>query len=232
MIEVLRGRVIYIETRNLSDYSVFKEAFAGQSWKYLPYYNFKLRTDDDRVMTKAVSESRMRQIKKAIRSGVTWRPALNLNEVECFYGILAGLYRSKIGKPLLPWDFFSGAFEKGFGIYLLVFFDNEIIGGTMCPVLEKKVLYEFYVCGLDKEYKDQYPSVMATWAAMVYANKNNIPVFDFMGAGRSKAEYGVRDFKARFGGDLVEFGRFQRIFRPLLYSLGKAALKMLSFRKA
>lgn len=230
--QILRNRVIYIETRNLSDYSDLKEVYRGQSWKYLPHYNFNLRTYDHLLMTKAVSESRMRQIKKAIRSGVTWRQAESLNEVECFYRILAGLYRSKVRKPLMPWDFFSGAFEKEFGIYLLVLFNNNIIGGIMCPVLEKKALYEFYVCGLDKEYKDQYPSVMATWAAMEYAGKNNIPVFDFMGAGNSEAEYGVRDFKARFGGDLVEFGRFQKIYRPLLYCLGKTALKMLSFRKA
>lgn len=232
MTNALQGRVIYIETRNLSDYSVFKEVFSGQSWKYLPHYNFNLRTDDHLLMTKGVSESRMRQIKKAIRAGVTWRQAECLNEVECFYRILAGLYKSKVRKPLLQWEFFSGAFEKGFSIYLLVLFNNQIIGGIMCPVLEKKALYEFYVCGLDKEYKDQYPSVMATWAAMEYAGKNNIPVFDFMGAGNSEAEYGVRDFKARFGGDLVEFGRFQKIYRPLLYGLGKIALKMLSFRKS
>jgi lipid II:glycine glycyltransferase (peptidoglycan interpeptide bridge formation enzyme) len=52
-----------------------------------------------------------------------------------------------------------------------------------------------------------------------------------MGAGNPEEEYGVRDFKARFGGDLIEFGRFKKIFMPLLYSLGKTALKMLSFRK-
>ena len=96
----------------------------------------------------------------------------------------------------------------------------------MCPILKGKAIYEFYVCGLDEEYKEQYPSVMATWSAMEYANQNNIPVFDFMGAGKPYEQYGVREFKARFGGELVEYGRFLKINNHLLYNLGKTWIKV------
>ena len=98
----------------------------------------------------------------------------------------------------------------------------------MCPIKSEKAIYEFYVCGLDSEFKDQYPSVIATWAAMEYANQNNIPKFDFMGAGSPDDTYGVRDFKARFGGELVEHGRYINILNPLLYKTGVLGLKLLS----
>jgi lipid II:glycine glycyltransferase (peptidoglycan interpeptide bridge formation enzyme) len=96
----------------------------------------------------------------------------------------------------------------------------------MCPILEGRAIYELYICGLDDEYKEQYPSVMATWAAMEYATQNNIPIFDFMGAGKPDERYGVREFKARFGGELVEYGRFIKINQPVLYKLGKFGLKL------
>ena len=96
----------------------------------------------------------------------------------------------------------------------------------MCPILEGKTVYEFYICGLDDEYKEQYPSAMATWAAIEYAYQNNIIVLDFMGAGKPDEQYGVREFKARFGGELVEYGRFIKINNHFLYKLGKFGLKL------
>jgi lipid II:glycine glycyltransferase (peptidoglycan interpeptide bridge formation enzyme) len=68
---------------------------------------------------------------------------------------------------------------------------------------------------------------MATWAAIEYSHQNNIPVFDFMGAGSPKIEYGVREFKSRFGGNMVEYGRFILIFNPLLYHTAKLGLKLI-----
>ena len=81
---------------------------------------------------------------------------------------------------------------------------------------------------MDSEFKDQYPSIMATLAAIEYANQNNISLFDFMGAGQPKEKYGVRDFKARFGGDLVEHGRYLKVLNPVLYAVGKLGLTIMS----
>ena len=36
----------------------------------------------------------------------------------------------------------------------------------MCPLLAGKAIYEFYICGLDQEFKEASPSVMATFAAI------------------------------------------------------------------
>lgn len=228
---ILRKKVIYSETRNLSDYSVFKDLFAHYSWRYLPYYNYHINTSNADMMAKAVSTSRMRQIRKAVRAGVTWRVAENPEEVDSFYEMLTELYRTRVRKPLMPGEFFQSFFRSGLGVFLLVIHEQKIIGGIMCPLLPSRALYEFYVCGLDREYREQYPSIIATWAAMEYASMHNIPLFDFMGAGSPDSDYGVRDFKAKFGGTLVEFGRFRKIYRPLLFILGKTYIQLRSLLK-
>jgi lipid II:glycine glycyltransferase (peptidoglycan interpeptide bridge formation enzyme) len=46
-----------------------------------------------------------------------------------------------------------------------------------------------------------------------------------MGAGKPDIPYGVRDFKMAFGGQLVEHGRFLCIHKPLLYWIGRLAVK-------
>ena len=53
-------------------------------------------------------------------------------------------------------------------------------------------------------------------------------MIDFMGAGKPNIEYGVRDYKLRFGGELKEDGRFTVIFKPMMYRFGLFALKILS----
>lgn len=227
-IDNIAGRgVIYLETRNLSDYSPFKEVFIRNGFNYTPYLNFRVDTRDMDLMRRRVSRSRLRQIKNAVQKSVTCQEARNADEVAQFYKLLKDLYERKLHKPLPEEDFFVKFYEMGPGKYFLVWHDGKIIGGIMCPMLAGKAVYEFYVCGLDDEYSELYPSVMATWSAMEYAGINAIPLFDFMGAGKPAEHYGVRDFKARFGGEPVEYGRFLKIRKPLLYQIGKAGLEMM-----
>ena len=88
-------------------------------------------------------------------------------------------------------------------------------------------VYEWFECGLNADYKEQYPSVMATWAGMQYANEHGCARYDMMGAGVPGVPYGVRDFKSEFGGDMVEHGRFLCVCKPLLYKLGVLGVKIL-----
>ena len=106
---------------------------------------------------------------------------------------------------------------------LLVTHENKVIGGIACPVTPEKAMYEWYVCGLDRQYKGKgiYPSVLVTWAAISRAAKNQIPCFDFMGMGNPEEPYGVRDFKARFGGSWVNHGRYARVNQKMMYSLAE-----------
>lgn len=230
-IAVLRKHAIYIEIRNFSDYSNFKRIFESAGFAYRPHLNFHVDCTDEQLMKKRVSSSRMRQVRKSLKEGAEIVEATSVEQVSAFYRILNTLYETKVKTPLFPERFFIRFFEHGVGKYLLVHYKGNIIGGIMCPILESRVIYEWYVCGQDREYKNIYPSVLATWAAMHYANKNGIPRFDFMGAGRPDDDYGVRDFKEKFGGDLVEHGRFVYICKPWLYKLGTFAVSLLKRKK-
>ncbi|MCF7859876.1 MAG: peptidoglycan bridge formation glycyltransferase FemA/FemB family protein, partial [Candidatus Cloacimonetes bacterium] len=88
-------------------------------------------------------------------------------------------------------------------------------------------IYELYVCGEDGKYKDVYPSVLATYAALDYGLKNNLKYFDFLGAGKPNEDYGVREFKKKFGGELVNYGRFKLILNKPLYKIGELGIKLL-----
>ena len=214
---------IYIETRNFHDYSPWKEVFETCGFLYQPHYDIHVHCNAAHQM----SEQRIRQVKKALKNGATICEAQSEQEMRDWYRILSQLYRTKVRTPLFSEEFFMQFYREGVGKYLLVKHQGNVIGGMMCPILDGKAIYEWFVCGLDEEYREQYPSVMATYAAIEYAKTNALPLFDFMGAGEPDIPYGVRDFKMEFGGELVEHGRFLCMRKPLLYWVGELGVKWL-----
>lgn len=114
----------------------------------------------------------------------------------------------------------------GLGKLLLVKIDDRIIGGILCAIMPGKAIYEWYIAGLDDEFKDVHPSVLATWAAIRFAIHNRLHHFDFLGAGSPENAYGVRDFKERFGGETIEYGRFEKIHQPMLMKIGTFGIRM------
>ena len=214
---------IYIETRNFHDYSKWKSVFETNGFAYQPHYDIHVHCNAQHQM----SEQRIRQVKKAVKNGAEICEAQSEQEIRDWYRILSQLYRTKVRTPLFSEEFFMQFYREGVGKYLLVKHQGKVIGGMMCPILDGKAIYEWYVCGLDEEYREQYPSVMATYAAIEYAKQNSLPLFDFMGAGKPDIPYGVRDFKMEFGGQLVEHGRFLCVRKPLLYWIGKMGVKWL-----
>ena len=216
------GLPIYIETRNFHDYSRWKEVFQNAGFAYQPHYDIHVHCN----AAHQISEQRIRQVKKALKNGVEIVLATSEQEIRDWYQILSRLYRTKVRTPLWSEAFFLHFYRSGVGKYLLVKYQDKVIGGMMCPILNNKAIYEWYVCGLDEEYRELYPSVMATYAAIEYAKTNALPLFDFMGAGKPNVPYGVRDFKMEFGGELVEHGRFLCVRKPLLYEIGKFGVRI------
>ena len=125
-------------------------------------------------------------------------------------------------------DFFSQCQKLGKGVILLAFKEDRIIGGIVCPVQDRNVMYEWYVCGLDKDYPRNHPSVMVTWHALLYASQHDIRTFDFMGLGKPGIPYGVRDFKLRFGGEVTNYGRYTKFFHKNILKTTTLFLKILS----
>ena len=209
---------IYIESRNFKDYSRWKSAFTAAGFAYMPHLNFHVDPSANNL-----SDNRKRQLKK---SDAITGLAISESDIREWYKVLSELYRTKVKTPLWPIDFFLEAYRQGIAKFLLVKHEGRVIGGSMV-VADEQTVYEWFECGLNAEYKDQYPSVMATYAGIQLAHQSGCTRYDMMGAGEPGVPYGVRDFKAEFGGKLVEHGRFLCVCKPMLYRIGKWGVKFL-----
>lgn len=226
----LKSQAIYIEMRNFNDYSKWKGTFKKCGFNYVPHLNFHIDTTSVELAQSNVGKHRWKYIRLSIRDGATMVENPTIEQVRECYELLAELYSTKVKTPLFSWDFFEKLFYQPNAKYLLVELEGKIIGGTVCVCLPNKAMYEWYVCGNDHYRKGIRPSSVATWYGMQYAATNGYPLFDLMGAGRPDEPYGVRDFKAEFGGKLVEHGRFLCVRKPLLYWIGKLGVKILKRR--
>lgn len=224
----LRKRSIYIETRNFNDYSPWQRVFEACGFAYEPHYDIWVDTSNIDVVNENLGKSRKRDIRVSLRDGATIVDQPTIEQVRAYYLILSDLYKNKVKTPLFPISFFEQLYQLPSSAFLLVEYDGRIIGGTVCVGLQGKALYEMYACGKDGVHKTIFPSELATFAGLQYAVDHGCPCFDMMGAGRpDDGGYGVRDFKLKFGGKLVEHGRYKYISNPLLYKIGTIGVKLL-----
>lgn len=221
---------IYIETRNFHDYSKWRNIFEANGFAYQPHLNFYVDTSSLEVVDKNLGKSRKRDIRTTIRDGVTPIYQPTIEQVKEYYQILLNLYTTKVKTPLFSWNFFEQLHRTEHARFILTEYQDRIIGGTVCVELPNRALYEWFACGEDGVYDHIYPSCYATYLGIKYAAEAGCQIFDMMGAGKPGEAYGVRDFKAKFGGELVEYGRFLCIRKQLLYAIGKLGVKLLKKR--
>lgn len=226
----LGDKAIYVETRNFHDYSRWKAVFEANGFAYQLHLNFHVDTNSPEVVDQNLGKSRKRDIRTTIRDGVTPVYQPTIEQVRAYYDILLDLYKTKVKTPLFKWEWFEQLYKVNSARFILTELEGKIVGGTVCMVLPDKALYEWFACGIDGVYPHIYPSTYATYLGIKYAAENGCKIFDMMGAGKPDEAYGVRDFKAKFGGKMVEHGRYLCIRKPLLYNIGKLGVKLLKKR--
>ncbi len=232
MEEHLSRRVIYAEVRNYHDYQALFPVYGSGNWSYLPYVNLQLRLKGrslEEIMS-AMRYNRRREIRQTLAEGAACRLARTEEEIRDLYHILATLYAERVKVPLPGYEYFRQLYHSPCGRVFVVKHGETVIGGAFCLVLESRGIYTLYYCGLRNYHKKIFPTHLAVASAIEFGLENGLQLLDFMGAGLKDEPYGVRQYKAEFGGELVEHGRFIKIFNPALYKVGKwglAALKTL-----
>ncbi len=225
----LHKKVIYFEIRNFKDYSSYFEIFSKNKWKYVPYLNFQLPFENKSLddLIGGMKYNRRREIKLSMKEGCVYGDAKNEDEIRDLYKILFDLYRTKVKLPLPSIEYFIKLFNSHIGKVFVVKHNEKIIGGAFCLYSPNLLIYTLYYCGIRDYNKKIFPTHLAIVAAINFGINNKMSGLDFMGAGKPNEEYGVRNYKSEFSGSLVEYGRFCRIKKPIIYEIGKLGMKIL-----
>ena len=221
----LNKNVIFSQIRNFFDWDENKGIFLGNNFFYKEHlnilHNLSLKPVEDQF--KDIHKGRRKNIRRAKRKGLKFCELKNEDELKTIYKIIRNDYR-RIKLPVPDYSFFHNCkllLDKKIKIFAAKL-DNEIIA-TRIILCYNGVVYDWYA-GSKTKHLDKYPNDFLPWKIIEWSSLNGFFTFDFGGAGKPDIPYGVRDHKLKFGGKLVEYGRFEKIHKKRLYQLGKFIL--------
>lgn len=229
----IERRVIFTEIRNSCEYSIYKSVYSQFKWDYQPWFNIRnnLNNKNLKTLLSSFKYNRRRETKLTIKQGLTFEETKDLQDISKIYKLLLHLYKEEIGLPLASLQYFIDLLNSGLLIAFKVTDDKIVVGGSFCLLHNSEAIYTYYYCG-KRDYRIQtFPTHLAVLAAIEYGVKNGMKYLDFMGAGRVDEEYGVRNYKLGFGGELIETGRFLKIENKLIYHFGVRFIGFMKNRK-
>jgi hypothetical protein len=118
-------------------------------------------------------------------------------------GMKAGIGAEEDGMPRF------GGLNRGF--FVLVQYQDRVIGGGVCPVVPGRLMKGWLLAGLDQQCGKYgvYPGILTIWAAIECAIKHRIPYISVLD--RAVMFPGdLPGLQQLFGGDLLNYGRFVR----------------------
>jgi lipid II:glycine glycyltransferase (peptidoglycan interpeptide bridge formation enzyme) len=232
--EIIKKKAIYSQFRNFWEWRDSKEIFIKNGFEYEEHLNIliDLTKSEEQLWKEVYSKrrnevsKRRNEVRRATKEGAYFSIEHTEDSLKKCYGILQEVYnRAKL--PIPDYNFFYNLYRMGSDSRLLIFcayYESEIIG-CMLALSFKDTIYDFYA-GSMKNFYNKYPNDLIPWEVFKWGKENNYKVFDFGGAGKPNVPYGVRDYKKKFGGEFVNYGRYEKVHKPLLMQFGKFGLKM------
>ena len=223
------GKALFTELRHLSDVSYLKPVIEQRGFRNEDHLDFliDLRYSSEQILQNIGSRTR-KHIRKGLRKGnVTIDVLTRKEQIIDWYNLVRNTYQSA-RVPLADYSLFEAAFDilqpRG-----MIRFWLARIGGTnvaaSAELLYKDNIYGWYG-GVDREYADEVPGEMLMWHILKWGAESGYRLYDFGGAGKPNEEYRVRNFKAKFGGMLVCYGRDIYTPHKLLLSISKQGYKL------
>jgi hypothetical protein len=216
IVKYCRKRALYVEYRHFSDNNIYGLNFNSQLLTFnLPWYNIYRGIEAGEDVVAKMKRDKRRQLKQSFEAGVEVVLAPTREQIVEWYGLLKHLYR-RIHRPLPSVDLFLRLNESEIGgVFVVTYRGRVVSGGAMLfysslLTSNSPLFYEWYRASIDERIEGVYPSVVATWQAMQLVADMGGGRFDFMGAGRRGKEYGVRQFKLEFGGELTPEYRYRK----------------------
>ena len=220
--KIIKGKAIYTQVRNLFDQKSLQNYYELNGFKYEAHLDILINLDVSKgELLKGIKREKSRNLTKSLNKGIAFKEIQTRDELQEGYKLLYSTYR-RLKLPLPDYSLFINAFNiLQYSGYIKIFgaYSKARIIGVRLVLNYKDKIYDWFA-GSDENSRNQYPNDFLIINTLMWGIKNKYTEFDFGGAGKPEVPYGVRDHKIKFGGKLVEFGRFEKVHNPILMKLG------------
>ncbi len=225
----VNGAPLFTELRNLSNIETVQPILREHGFVYEDHLNYLVDLGrPPEAVFQSIGRRTRKNLRRALRRGeVVIREVNQREQVTLCYELLRRTYASaKV--PLADRSLFEAAFDilhpRGMVKFLLARVGDVYIAGSV-ELVYKDTIYGWYG-GMDRSYSRYMPNELLMWHILKWGAESGCKVYDFGGAGRPDEEYGVRDFKAKFGGQLVCYGRNTFIHAPTRLAISEVGYQI------
>jgi lipid II:glycine glycyltransferase (peptidoglycan interpeptide bridge formation enzyme) len=220
----MNRQALFTELRNLSDLGAVQPALQRHGYVYEDHLNYLIDLDrpPDAIL-QSIGRRTRKKIRRGLRKGeVAIEEVKERSQIAVCYDLLRQTYQNA-QVPLADRSLFDAAFDilrpKGMIRFTLAHVEDTPVAASV-ELLYKDIIYGWYGA-VNRDYGSYTPNELITWHIFQWGAENGYRQYDFGGAGKPDEDYGVRDFKAKFGGELVCFGRNTCVHMPRLYHVSE-----------
>ena len=226
--KITKRKAIYTQFRNMwQNTEKEKQIFIKHGFNYEDHLDIIHDLSSKDNIWNSMKSNARNKIRHSFKANLNFMEIHDETMIEKLYEILKSVYNNA-KLPLVDIDLFLNAYKimnkKKMIKFFLAVKDTEVIG-TRIVFTYKKTIYDWYA-GSDYKYYKYNPNDFLPWKVMEWGHNNGFKTFDFGGAGKPNIPYGVRDYKLKFGGELVNWGRFEKVHQPLLMKVGKIGFEL------
>ncbi len=224
---------IYIQFRNIWEIKIDEFNFEKFGFEYEEHLDIIHNlTEESQVIKQKISKGKRGNFHKSISKGTIIKEVVDLNDYKSGVDLIISTYK-RIGLPCPTKDFFVNAYNqfsvsgyiKAFGAYV----EDDIISMRI-EICFKNMVYDWYT-GDKAGFSNRYPNDILPYFILFWGKENGFEKFDFGGAGKPGVPYGVREHKMKFGGELVSYGRYEKVNNKLLMIFVKLGFFLFKRRK-
>lgn len=216
-------QTIYSEIRPI--YSI--DWMNNFAWKRKGHYNLVLgleKTKDE--LFEQMHKERRRNVNQAMKAGLIFRELEKPEEIHDVVRLIQKTYQRK-HVPISYLSIFEEVrrlmheYAHFFGCFTA---DGQMIAGQI-RLCYGDLVYAWFA-GSDEEYFKLRPNDFTMWNVICWAHDKGYKWFDFGGGGEPGVEYGVRDYKLKYGCEMYDYGRYTLAHRPITLWAGTVAYKL------
>ena len=210
----MKRRALFAEIRPIWESGAERVALEKCGYRYLDYANYIVdvtRSPDE--LWSSMSKKFRYEIEWAKKRGVEIVEDSFSSGVRALYKLLQVSYgRSQV--PLPDESLFLAAIESlphEFRRVTLAKYQGRYVAGSL-DLIHKGVVFGWY-SGTER-VRGISANGVVNWSVIQRASQNGHRIFDFGGIGWPGEDYGPGRFKAKFGGELVCYGRYRKTYSP------------------
>jgi hypothetical protein len=225
---IVHKKALYSQIRTMWDTSNDFSFLKSMGYYFEGHLNFLINLNrSEEEIWHDIHKSRRKGINRSADRGVVIEEMRDKCFIQNFYDIVNETYKNA-KMPLADITLIESVFEllapqKMATFYIAKYKDKYV--GARAVLNYQGLIYDWYAGALS-DCLSLYVNEALVWHILKEGANNGYHTFDFGGAGSPDEEYGVREFKRRFGGNMVNFGRYTKVHAPTKMKIAEKGFEL------